>query len=89
MLEKLKKQLAEIDAEIKSLSAIRRDTALKIASLEAKFEVGDVVTHYGRTMQISRVTSKYDRPAYYGKRVLKSGELGKQEFELYGAMTKV
>lgn len=80
-----KADLAQIKAEIDALES-------RLAALISPFQIGDkvILDHQtDRVMQVTRVSLYCGTPILYGSRVKKNGELGKQEFELFGKIQKL
>lgn len=86
--EDLKKKIQGLEDQLKSATASLNE----ILIAEYPFQPGDVVDRGRDRFTVSSVKmSRYggSTPYAWGKKKLKSGELGNQEFELYGYLELV
>jgi len=87
-LEQITERRDALAAQIIGLNSDLKAMNLRIAVMKAEYKIGDRVIRYGKDeYEIVNITSGWCM--YSGKRVLKSGELGKRVFELYGNLKKV
>lgn len=89
--QEIKARLMQIDAELDALKSERAELTRTLAPMIADFQIGQRVTsnYLLGTFEVTSVQAyswlndKF-RVKYQGRKVLKSGELGQNETELYG-----
>ena len=81
--EDLQKKIQSLEDQLEKA----QDSLHKILIAEFPFQPGAKVKsqyHRQQTFTVSSVRIRYGEPRAYGKKTLKNGQLGNQEFELYG-----
>jgi hypothetical protein len=87
-VEEMTARVRELNRMSASIRQERDELEQKIAEAVADYTIGQRV-RMGRTnFEVSRIGRGYSEGTakYFGRKVLKSGTLGKQEFELYGCL---
>lgn len=85
----LKQEEKELREKLSIVCSQIKDIKAKEFVEKSEFKIGSRVMMYGKPFEIVLVSHKWGRPRFFGRRVLKSGGLGKQEFALYGPLTAV
>lgn len=84
--EDLKKKIQSLDSQL----AEATESLNKILCSECLYQPGDSVLRYGKDkFTVSSVRMTYGRAVPWGRKTLKDGSLGAQEFELYGTLEKL
>jgi len=88
-LEDLKLEQTRLAADLKAVNDKIHDIELSKAIEESPFKIGDKVLMYKNPYEITHTRLSWKGADHYGKKILKSGELGKQVFALYGVLSKL
>ena len=88
-VEDMMARVVELNRMSAAIHEERADLEQKIATAVATYTVGQRLTLRSKhPIEVSRVLRGYGVGSvrYLGRKVLKSGALGRQEFELYGSL---
>jgi hypothetical protein len=85
----MKTRIFELNRMSAAIHEERAALEQQIAAALAKYQIGQRVKWRGRyQVEISRIGSGYGVGTvhYFGRKLLKSGALGQQEFQLFGSL---